>query len=189
MAANRRIPKVPIHGKAAHNAAFLVSIGNVVVNWANNESVFMGMLQVLIRGGSHTAAIVWYSHRTTNARLDLVDRLCREQVKNADLIDEVQRTIKRFKELSATRNFYCHATYRYHDSLDLRSATGVSSPKEGEPIVFETKRMDRAMLNEIGQSSLALGQLNRKLWTLVDRLQKELGVQLVDLPQMPNEPK
>lgn len=189
MARSKRIPKVPIHGKAAHNAAFLVSIGNLIVNWSNNESVFMAMLQVLIRGESLSAAIVWHSHRTTYARLELVDRLCREQVKNADLVDDVRRTIKRFKELSTTRNFYCHATYRYDADLNLGSAAGVSSPADGDPIAFETKRMDRATLNEIGQTSISLGELNRKLWSLVDRLQKELEVQRADLPQMPTEPK
>jgi len=65
--------KIPIHGKAAHNTAFLVSIGSLVVNWGNNESVFMAMLQLLLIGGKHSAAIVWHSHRTTHARLELVD--------------------------------------------------------------------------------------------------------------------
>jgi len=166
-----------------------MSIGNLIVNWANNESVFMAMLQVLIRAESHSAAIVWHSHRNSYARLDLVDRLCREQVKNAALLDELRRTIKRFKDLSLSRNFYCHATYRYDADLNLSTAAGVSSPAEGDPIAFETKRLDRATLNEIGQTSLALGQLNRQLWTLVDRLQTELEVQLVKLPQLPTVQK
>jgi hypothetical protein len=65
---NTRIPKVPIHGKAAHNGAFLLSIGNLIVNWANNESVFLAMLQALAGGGAQTAAIIWHSHRTSNAK-------------------------------------------------------------------------------------------------------------------------
>ncbi len=68
----KKTAKITIHGKAAHNAAFLTSIGSLVVNWANNESVFLAMIQVLVGGDKLTAAIVWHSHRTTHARLELV---------------------------------------------------------------------------------------------------------------------
>jgi hypothetical protein len=35
------------------NGAFLLSIGNLIVNWANNQSVFLAMLQALVGGGAH----------------------------------------------------------------------------------------------------------------------------------------
>jgi hypothetical protein len=189
MAKTKKIPKVPIHGKAAHNAAFLTAIGGLVVNWSNNESVFLAMLQALLAGGKHSAAIVWYSHRTTNARLDLVYKLCREQVSNAQLLADLSKAIDTFKSLSRTRNFFCHATYDYDRNLHLMDATGVTSNQDGYPLNFVTKRMDRATLNEIGQVSLRLGELNRSLWTLVQGLQSALGVQRVNLPELLTEPR
>jgi len=184
-----KIPRVPIHGKFAHNGAFLVAIGNLVVNWANNESVFLAMLQVLLSGGNHSAAIVWHSHRTTVSRLELVSRLCREQVKDKALVKEVTTAISRFKNLSRTRNFYCHATYHYDKELNLDSASGVTSTQEGDPLVFTEKQMDIAALNEISDVSTQLGEFNRHLWSLVERLQVELGVQRVKLPPLPPEPR
>ena len=77
---NRGIPRIPIHGKEAHNAAFLVSIGGLIVNWANNESVCIAMLQLLVNGGEQSATIIWHSHRTSNAKLELVHKLCRERI-------------------------------------------------------------------------------------------------------------
>lgn len=175
---------MPIHGKAAHNGAFLVSIGNLVVNWANNESVFMAMLQVLIEGGKFSAAIIWHSQRTTLARLELIDRLCRDRVQDAQLRTDVNRAIASFKGLTRARNFYCHATYSYDSALKLDSATGVTFNQEDDPLNFETKRMDLATLNEIGFVSTELGKLNRALWDLVVRLQNALGGQRVTLPEL-----
>jgi hypothetical protein len=184
-----KVAKVPIHGKAAHNMAFLVSIGNLIVNWANNESVFMAMLQALLAGGKLSAAIIWHSHRTTQARLELVSRLCREQVHDQALVQDIQGAISAFKKLSRTRNFYCHATYHYDRELNLSNASGTTLTQEGDPLAFEVKRMDVATLNEIGHVSTELGTLNRRLWVLVDRLQTSLGVQRVELPPLPPEQK
>lgn len=184
-----KVVRVPIHGNAAHNSAFLVSIGNLVVNWANNESVFLALLQTLLAGGEQSAAIVWHSHRTTQARLELVSRLCREQIKDEELLEEVQRAIVGFKNLSRTRNFFCHAMYRYDEDLCLAEAAGTTLTQDGDPMKFEVKKMDRATLNEMGHITMELGEFNRRLWGLVDRVQTALGVQRVKLPQLPPEQK
>jgi hypothetical protein len=180
----RGVPQVPIHGKAAHNAAFLVSIGNLIVNWSNNESVFLAMLQTLIAGGKMSAAIVWHSHRTTNARMELISRLCREQVKDDSLVTEINKAISSFKGFSRTRNFYCHATYRYDSDLHLVSATSATSPQDGEPIKFEVKRMDGAAINEMADATIRMGHFNQDLWSLVWRLEEALGVKRVGRPEL-----
>lgn len=185
----RGVAQVPIHGKASHNAAFLVSIGNLVVNWANNESVFLAMLQMFFGHGGYTAAIVWHSHRTTVARLDLISRLCRERLKDETLIKDVDSAIQKFKAFSRMRNFYCHATYRYSEELHLVSAQSVTASQEGDPIRFEVKRLDLAALNEMGDTTIRLGEFNAELWKLVRRLQDALGAHHVVLPQAQLEPR
>ena len=187
MAKSSRPVSIPIHGSADHNAAFLLSIGGLVVNWANNESVFLAMLQVLVSGDKLTASIVWHSHRSTNARLDLVMRLIREQVapKDRQLADDIGAAISKFKGFSRVRNFFCHAMYEYDDNLALRSATGATFPAEGKPIVLDTKGINRATLNEIKDTSTKLAEFNQRLWALVVRLQGALGRQHVRLPRLP----
>jgi hypothetical protein len=179
---------VPIHGKAHHNAGFLVAIGGLVVNWANNESVFMAMLQTLIGEDRLSASIVWHSHRTTQARLQLVTRLVREQVKDLNLVSDIENAISQFKGFSRVRHFYCHATYTYDDDLCLRQASGASFPQDGEAIRFEDKPMNKATLNEISDTSIKLGTFNRETWKLVERLQASLGRQRVKLPSLLSVP-
>src|SRR5205823_5759855 len=105
------------------------------------------------------------------------------------LLDDIDKAITSFKNLSRTRNFYCHATYRYDSELNLRSASGVTVTQDGAPLAFTEKKMELAALNEMSHITIELGTLNRGLWKLVERLQKELGVQRVTPPSLPPEPK
>lgn len=178
---------LPIMGKAQHNAGIQILIGGLVINWANNESVFLAMLQSLIGGGEQSASIVWNSLRTTAARTDLVWKLAREQIRDANLLKDISAALERFKSLSKTRNFYCHATYSYDSELNLVGALGVTMAQEGDPIRYEEKRLDRAAVNEINQAILGLADLNQATWALIPRLETALGVQRVKRPQLLDE--
>lgn len=182
----RSLGTVPIVGNADFNTPWYLAIGVLVVNWANNESVFLAMLQVLVGGNEDTAAIVWHSHRTTRARLELVERLCREQIKDEDLLKDIQQAVSQFFGFSRIRNFYCHALYGFDDGR-LLLASGATTPQQGEPIIWEHRRFDPAAMNELGDTITKLLTFNRALWKLVDRLQSELGVQRVSMPQLPPE--
>src|SRR4051795_13100033 len=94
--ARNRVARVPIHRNAAHNAAFMTAIGGLVINWANNESVFLAMLQCFVRGGSLTAAIVWEAQRTSRRRLELLSRLARESIKDEVLLGDITNAIRQF---------------------------------------------------------------------------------------------
>jgi hypothetical protein len=166
----------------------LIAIGNLIVHWSSNESVFLAMLQTLVTGDSLTATIIWQSQKTSRPRLDLVGRLVREQVKDTKLIDDIDAAIAAFSGLSRARNFYCHATYN-RDIKDgaILSAHGMALSAEGDPITFEDKQFNSATINEINDASGKLVELNRELWRLVVRLQTSLGVQRVVLPELPDE--
>src|SRR5437588_4983001 len=101
-------------------------IGGLIIAWANNESVFMAMIQALVTGAHHTATIIWHSHRTTHNRMQLLSQLAREQIRDATLNEEIQTAVKRFKGLSGLRNFYCHCSYDYSSEMQLRGAQGIS---------------------------------------------------------------
>lgn len=59
------------------------------------------------------------------------------------------------------------------------------APSEGDPLNFEDKAFNRGTLNEINDITMKLALLNREVWALIERLQSELGVQRVKLPQWP----
>ncbi len=145
---------VPIHGDMAHNTGFLLGIGGLVVNWANNESVFLAMLQALLGAKHRTVAIVWHSHRTTVGRLELISRLARDRIEDETLVADIDRAIIRFKGACRTRNFFCHATYDYDSEMRLQSAHGITLTQDGDPISFVYKPMEAATLNEIIDASM-----------------------------------
>jgi len=160
----------------AHNHGFLTAIGGLVVNWANNESVFLAMLQCLTKLDGPAVSVLWHSHRTSKGRLDVNARLSRQLLQDKALIADIEDVISKFSGFSRARNFFCHATYDYGPDLSLRSASSSTLANEGEPIRHETKRMDLATLNEINQASIRLAEFNRVLWGVVRRMEAALGV-------------
>lgn len=178
----KKPPQVKISGPGAHNQAFLTAIGQLVIAWANNESVFLGMLQVLLNESRSSAVIIWYSRTNTKSRLDLVWALVRRKIKNEDLVAEIEGAIQHFRTLSGTRNFYCHATYNYDDKFHLVSVSSGTMVRDGDPIRFVDKKMDRAALNELNNTFDCLNGLNVRLWGLVHQMKDELGVQMPELP-------
>lgn len=178
---------IPVMGTADYNSGFLVAIGQLVVSWANNESVFLAMLQALMPDTGKSAAIVWYAQRTSQARLELLSKLIRERVRSAGLIADIEAAIRAFKGPTRTRNFYCHATYLYDREMRLAAARGVTLSQDGVPLRQTERTMDLAMANEVGNAIVELAVLNRQLWNLVDRLCDELGVQRAERQQLPPE--
>ncbi|MGB7739329.1 MAG: hypothetical protein WBM03_09460, partial [Steroidobacteraceae bacterium] len=78
--------------------------------------------------------------------------------------------------------------YNYDPDLNLHSATSTAYSTDDAPLRLEAKRMDLATLNEISDATMKLVTLNRQLWVLVDRVQKDLAVDRVKLPDF-LEPK
>src|SRR5215217_7225703 len=63
-------------------------IGNLIVQYANNESVFLRMLGSLI--GDATADVVFFAHKNTQGRLDLLATLAVEKITEPALLKEFQ---------------------------------------------------------------------------------------------------
>lgn len=179
---------IPILGKVEHNSGPALAIGGLIIACANNESVFMAMIQAFISGGDHSAAIVWHSLRTATARMELLERLAREQlVEHAELVKEIKQCIKAFKGLSRLRNFLAHGTYNYDKDLYLRSVTGMAFTEDGYPLTSETKQIDRATMNEIAHGTVEFAKLNQRLWAVVPKIEDALGVRRVKIPPLIRE--
>lgn len=184
---NLKPARVVLQGDTAHNTAFYAAIGQLVVAWANNESVFLAMLQ-LLTGDSRTALIMWHSLRTTQARLDLIGNLSREKLQGSALLVDVAAAIKRFKGFTGLRNFYCHAQYDYDlETLIMVSASQSTLSQEDSPIRHETRPLDKSAMNSLSDTSTELAEYNKTLWVLVGQLSVELGLQLQGQPGLQTE--
>jgi hypothetical protein len=145
------------------------------------------MLQLLLNREAKAAPIIWYSHRTTQARLQLVARLSRERLEDAALLTDIERPISQFEGFSRVRNFYCHAMYNYSEDLQLSSVTSATLTQEGDPIRLTIKPMDNTTLNEITSTTMNLMEFNLTIWSVVSRLADALGAPPVKRPSLPGE--
>jgi hypothetical protein len=168
--------QIPVSGDGEHNAGVFLALGGLIIHWANNESVFLAMLQALIHGDRENAGVIWHSQTNTRARLELVGRLTRQRVRDPQLIKDIMTALSQFRGFTNVRNFFCHATYLYDADGKIASANSVVTVSEGIPLRLETKTMHNGTLNEIADASLKLLEFNAHLWALVERLEGQLGV-------------
>src|ERR1700726_2355013 len=66
---------------ADRRTLILSLIGNLIVSWSNNESLFIYVLMILLDTDQASAAIVFATLNTTRARLDLIQRLAKIKLK------------------------------------------------------------------------------------------------------------
>ena len=175
---------IVVKGNTDHNLPFLVAIGQLVISWANNESLFLSVLQVLFRD-SKTAAMTWASHKNSRTRLQFVQALVEEKVADKSLKDRLDQAVIRFVALSRTRNLYCHAMYQYDEQLRLKSVFSHITEDSYKTI---SKSMGLATLNEIQNASMELLQFNEAMWTLVHDFESYLGVTLIDTEASEDRP-
>lgn len=179
-----------INGPADANAAFIMVIGQLIVNWANNESVFLAMLQNLLCSPTHhQAAIIWHSHKNTRARLQIIDALARDRISDQELLEDILRASGHFYTQTKIRNFYAHAIYLYDEDLALKGAQAFEI-SEKEPVVSESNKVfNKATLNEMVHTSIQLSEHNRHLWQIVFRIGECLGGQHAHIPEIVRQDK
>jgi len=167
-----------------HNAGIYLAVGGLVIAWANNESVFLAMLQSVMGGDRDAGNIVWFSQRNTKARIDLLLRLCQAKVHDKALLRDLRSAASRFRGLSRVRNLYCHGLYGYDPQFRLNQIISTTVADDGAPVRHTQKFFNQATLNELSDAIIKLAELNRDLWGLVPRLASELGVSSPPIPQL-----
>jgi hypothetical protein len=94
----------------------LALIGNLIVNWSNNESLFIYVLMILLDTDRSSAAIVFATLNTTRARLDLIHRLSKIRIRDEKLDKALTKLIDRFNRSTALRNEFNHCMYITDDA-------------------------------------------------------------------------
>ena len=85
------------HTSANRRTFIMALIGNLVYSWANNESMFIYVLMVLMNTDEASAAVVFTTLNTTRARLDLVERLAKIKIKDKSIQKTLERIVAQFK--------------------------------------------------------------------------------------------
>ncbi len=143
-------------------------IGNLILSWSNNESMFVYVLMILLRVDDVSAALVFTSLNTTRARLDLVRRLASLKIRDQAIASSLTRLLRRFDACTKVRNEFNHCVY----DLDARGeivTTHIMRIQEGQGQLSlgSTRAMDDARERELRDVIRQLKRINRDLWALL----------------------
>jgi hypothetical protein len=161
---------------ADRRTSILALIGNLVFSWANNESLFIYLLMILLRTDQTSAAIVFATLNTTRARLDLIQRLAKVQIKDRTIAKQLTGLIDRFNKYTRIRNEFNHCMYNVSDRGEIthtHSIRIVETPKQLR--LGDVRPMDETRIKEMTEAIQGLKQINRDIWNLLPRLEQHLS--------------
>jgi hypothetical protein len=159
----------------------LALIGNLIVNWSNNESLFIYVLMLLLETDQSSAAIVFATLNTTRARLDLIQRLAKIKLKDEKLDKALSKLIDRFNRSTALRNEFNHCMYITDTAGQITHTQSMRIVESREHLQFGvSKPLDDARLKNMIEASKEMSNINRDIWDLLPRLQLHLQSQPID---------
>ncbi|NEU13471.1 hypothetical protein G3T14_15215 [Methylobacterium sp. BTF04] len=179
-----RLPSVPDFNaveRAAPDFAerqqyVLMLIGNLGLNWSNNESMFIYVLMVLLEIQEVEAAIIFSTLNTTRARLDVVRRLATVKIRDEAVAATLKRLIKRFEAGTRLRNEFNHCMYKLNAQGEI-THTHLMRPHEDKGVLTlgALREMNDERIREIIEANRQLKRLNRDLWTFLPQLRASVA--------------
>lgn len=161
---------------ADRRTQILALIGSMVLNWSNNESLFIYALMLLLETDQVSAAICFATLNTTRARLDLIQRLARVKVKDKALEREMSRLIDKFNEGTQLRNELNHCMYSVDSGGEIIHTQSMRLMQTRTSLNFgEIKPMNEARVQELSDATIAMARLNRQIWEFLPRLRAHLA--------------
>jgi hypothetical protein len=163
------------HGSANRRTFIMALIGNLVYSWANNESMFIYVLMILMNTDEPSAAVVFTTLNTTRARLDLVERLARIKIGDKFIQKALERIIGQFNELTKLRNEFNHCMYTLNERGEITHTHSIRMQDvKGKLQLGVIRKMDDARINDILAAVRDMTKLNREIWDFLPRLQSSL---------------
>jgi hypothetical protein len=163
---------------ADRRTLILALIGNLIVSWSNNESLFIYVLMLLLETDQSSAAIVFATLNTTRARLDLIQRLSKIKLKDEKLDKALSKLIDRFNRSTALRNEFNHCMYITDAAGQITHTQSMRIVESREHLQFGiSKPLDDARLKNMIEAAREMSNINRGIWELLPQLQLHLQSQ------------
>jgi hypothetical protein len=164
------------HETADRRTFILALIGNLVYSWSNNESMFIYVLMLLMRTDETSAAVVFATLNTTRARLDLVSRLAKINIKDKIVAKTLDKIIFKFNELTRIRNEFNHCMYSVDERGEITHTNSIKTQEIGGKLqVGIVRKMDDSRVNGMLDALRHLTKLNRDIWDFLPMLQRHLA--------------
>jgi len=160
-------------------------IGNLVMAWANCESMFYGIFSCIAgKAGTDNAAILWLGTKSTKARVDIALQLIESSEVKDELKAEISHFAKEFDGITRTRNFFCHAYYKVDTvTLALSEAEAFAYDPRLKRYASNSRELSKATINELSDTIRRTVILNRDLWKPFLALRDQLNADHVPLPE------
>src|ERR1700738_2626466 len=160
---------------ADRRTLILSLIGNLIVSWSNNESLFIYVLIILLETDPASAAIVFATLNTTRARLDLIQRLSKIKLRDEKLDKALSKLIDRFNRSTALRNEFNHCLYITDAAGQITHTQSMRLVESREHLQFGiSKPLDDARLKHMIEAAREMSNINRDIWELLPLLQLHL---------------
>lgn len=151
---------------------WMALIGDLNFAWANNESLFIYVLMLLLDTDEPAAAIVFATLNTTRARLDLVERLAKIRLSDRELSQELNAVTKGFSASTRLRNELNHATFVLNEAGDITHTQAMKLEERSGNLRFGAREpVDEARMAKVAAAVGELYALNRRIWALLGRLE------------------
>jgi hypothetical protein len=163
------------HRSTDRRTLILASIGSLVFNWSNNESMLVYVIMLLMDTDDASAAIVFATLNTTRARLDLIQRLAKVKIADKAVAKRLNGLIDEFNRCTRIRNEFNHSIYAVNAQGEVTHTHSMRIRETRANLrLGEIREMDDARLEEMADAIRDLSNLNRDLWTFLPILQEHL---------------
>lgn len=154
----------------------LALIGNLVFAWANNESMFIYVMMLLMETDQTSATIAFGTLNTTRARIDLIQRLAKAKIADKATAKELDALIERFNDCTRIRNEFNHCIYSLNEKGEISHTQSLRIQEvKGRLQLGSSRKMDDRRIQEMLDTFTEMKQLNRDLWEFLPRLEKHMG--------------
>ncbi|OKL42607.1 hypothetical protein [Pseudovibrio exalbescens] len=155
---------------------FLALIGTLNFSWSNNESLFVYVLMLLLSIDQKSAAIVFFTLNTSRARLDLIGRLSKTNLKDKQVRGELRGLIRQFERITKTRNELNHCMFVLddHGAITHTHSMRVTETKE-QVFLGRVRPVNAARLAELDTTLSKLKSFNRDFWAFLPRLEAAMA--------------
>jgi hypothetical protein len=150
------------------------AIGDLIVHWANNESLLVYLLALLLEADNQTAQITFFSLNTTQGRLQLMERLALFKLRDP-IRTQTLKYLKGFRAFTNKRNEFAHSMYMYTSDARVEATFNVrfNSDFDGSQI-GEIKQFDQARYNEVRHSTRMLLKFNRDMHAFLPAVEQHI---------------
>jgi hypothetical protein len=140
-------------------------IVNLVFSWSNNESLLIYILMLLLKTDDVSATVVFGTLNTTRARLDMISRLAKLNIKNREVDARLAKIIERFNAYTRIRNEFNHCIYTVDPQGVITHTQSIRIAEvRGQLQLGSVKPMDQIRIKEIMATVQQLKELNREIW-------------------------